>query len=108
MKIPRRIDFSGIQPCEHARLGPILPSPSAPFLKSSRSFTRFAQICIKKANEKQRRVVAILKTPSARVKEVATITGTAAAARVFGRAASIHALIAEGFVVSSVIIFFGL
>lgn len=86
-----------IQPWAHARLGPILPSPSEPFPKSMRSFIKFAHICMKNANPKQSATAAGSKNPSALESEPPTITGTAAAESVLGRAAKNHASGAPGF-----------
>ena len=62
-----------------------------------RSFMRFAHICMRNANPKQSATAAGSKNPSALASDPPTITGTAAAESVLGRAARNHAFSAPGF-----------
>ena len=93
--------FIVIQPSAQARFGPRRVSSSLPCLKSKKSFTRFESICIIQAKSRQSRAGTHwqLALESLYARATPSITGTAAAERVTGRAARNHALIEFVFII---------
>ena len=89
MMMPHFMAFMVIQPSAQARFGPSRVSSSLPCLKSKKSFTKLESICITQAKSRQSRAGTHwqLALESLYARAVPSITGTAAADSVLGRAA---------------------